>query len=128
MVADVLASSNAGQSGGPEGEYYRRLKHYLASHYDVLGLKGQFNDKLEVPLISGDQADLILDHVLDKLRVCAEVKSRISPSGDLVRGIFQCAKYQVVLESHRTPSICTSTPTLPVGNADLILSCCSLEP
>src|SRR5260370_1259655 len=98
-VADVLASPSPDRSGGPESEHHRRLKQYLASHYDVLGLKGPFTATPEVPLMSGDQADLILDHVLGKRRVCVEVKSRISPDGDLIRGIFQCVKYQVVLQA-----------------------------
>jgi hypothetical protein len=50
--------------------------------------------------MSGDQADLILNHVLGRRRVCVEVKSRISLEGDLIRGIFQCVKYQSVLEAH----------------------------
>jgi hypothetical protein len=98
-VADVLASPSPDRSGGPESEHHRRLKQYLARHYDVLGLKGPFTATPEVPLMSGDQADLILDHVLGKRRVCVEVKSRISPDGDLIRGIFQCVKYQVVLQA-----------------------------
>jgi hypothetical protein len=96
-VRQVIESPSPDHGGGPESEYHRRFKCYLASHYDSLGLQGEFQAQLEVKMISGDRADLMLDHALGGFRVCVEVKSRLSPEGDLIRGIFQCVKYQAIL-------------------------------
>ena len=94
---NILASPSPDRFGGIESLEHKRLKSYLATHYSELGIKGNFKATFEQPLFSGDKADLMLDEIRGKRRYCIEVKSRISPDGDLIRGIFQCVKYKAVV-------------------------------
>lgn len=95
---ETVAFSKSGEhSGSGESEEHKRMKLYLGTHYQKLGIKGQFTAKFEERLLSGDVADLMLDAARGTRRFCIEVKSRISSDDDLIRGIFQCVKYQSVL-------------------------------
>jgi hypothetical protein len=99
-VEAVISSPNADGFGGGESSEHRRLKLYLGAHYEELGIKGKFKPSFELALLSGDKADLMLDEVSGTRRYCIEVKSRISNEADLIRGVFQCVKYQAVLLAH----------------------------
>jgi hypothetical protein len=90
-------SPEADWPGGGESIHHKRLKMYLASHHWKLGLKGDFQATVEVCLPSGDKIDLVLRNAEQTTCICVEVKSRISGDDDLIRGIFQCVKYQAVL-------------------------------
>jgi hypothetical protein len=98
----VIASPSPDRFRGGESPEHKRLKHYLAAHYNRLGIKGKFKASFEEALLSGDKADLILDEIQGVRRYCVEVKSCISNDneGDLIRGLFQCVKYQAVLLAH----------------------------
>lgn len=52
---------------------------------------------MEYPLPSGDVVDVLFQDGHDLIAV--EVKSLISPVGDIARGVFQCVKYRAVLEA-----------------------------
>ena len=51
----------------------------------------------EKSLPSGDSVDVFFVHA--SVRTAVEVKSRISPREDIVRGLFQCVKYRAVLRA-----------------------------
>jgi hypothetical protein len=88
--------------GGGERDEHKRLKHYLADHYQLLGISGVCEPVFEEVLLSGDRIDLLLIDISGKRRISVEVKSRISDDNDLIRGLFQCVKYKAVLNAHET--------------------------
>jgi hypothetical protein len=95
-IREVTAELEASR-GGPESEAHKRLKHYIGSHYQLIGVRGKFAASFEVILLSGDKADVMLDNAASCERICIEVKSHISLDSDIIRGIFQCVKYRALL-------------------------------
>jgi len=53
----------------------------------------------EYLLPSGDSVDVLFRHGDEWIAV--EVKSKLSPEADIVRGIFQCIKYQAMIEAYQ---------------------------
>ena len=83
-------------AGGGEGEEHRKLKEFVAAHPATLGLPSSAPEgQTERPLPSGDRIDVLF--VSRKMVLGVEVKSHISNDVDIVRGLFQCVKYQAVL-------------------------------
>lgn len=94
----AIISSASGGFGGGESESHKRLKHYVATHPEVVGLsKGSDHGVNEEPLPSGDSLDVSFHG--KKSWVAAEVKSIISSDADIARGLFQCVKYRAVMEA-----------------------------
>jgi hypothetical protein len=86
-----------------ESEAHRKLKVYVKDNYHLLGVSGQFDASNERLLLSADRVDVFLEGKgKNNTKICVEVKSRLSPAGDLLRGIFQCVKYRAVLGAHNT--------------------------
>jgi len=56
--------------------------------------------KTEYDLLSGDRLDVYFE-CKKKKHVAVEVKPSTSPEGDVLRGIFQCVKYQAVMNAAR---------------------------
>lgn len=84
--------------GGGESPQHKKLKEFVSENPQVIGLptlteKGH----TEFRLPSGDSLDVSFR--LKNSWVAAEVKSRLSEESDIVRGIFQCVKYQAVLDA-----------------------------
>lgn len=95
--AELLAASDAGRTGG-ESENHRNLKNYIAANPHSVGLpKSTPKGSTEVAIPSGDTLDVSFE--LAKQWVAVEVKSEISDVADIRRGMFQCVKYQAVLEA-----------------------------
>ncbi len=107
-VESVIRAPGFGGYGGGEGDLHKRLKHFLGEHHEVLGIVGKFRSTIERRLLSGDTADLLLDEERGPRRVCVEVKSTISDESDLIRGLFQCVKYEAVLNAHETYDLARS--------------------
>jgi hypothetical protein len=99
-VKSVVSAHGFGGGGGGESIEHQRLKHFLGTHYKVLGISGLFKPIFEEQLLSGDRADLMLKEGPGKRCICVEVKSRVSNQADLIRGLFQCVKYRAVLTAH----------------------------
>lgn len=97
---------------GGESEHHIRLKQFVASHPDLLDLPRSVAKGVnEYRLPSGDELD-VLFRKGDEW-VVVEVKSHISSDEDLVRGFFQCVKYQAVMEAfllstNRPPEVRTA--------------------
>lgn len=94
----ILRSAAAFRAGG-EGEAHRRLKEYVSKTPSVLGLPPTWIGLTEHPLPSGDRLDVLFNQGIDW--VAAEVKPRGSTEEDIVRGLFQCLKYRVVVEAYQ---------------------------
>ena len=86
-------------SGGGEGEDHKRLKEYVANHPWCIGVKKREITKIEKeePLLSGDRLDVYFK--CTNRRVAVEVKPQSSSDTDVLRGIFQCVKYQSVMDA-----------------------------
>ncbi len=92
---DVGAAS-AMPRGGGEGERHRALKNYVAENPACIGLaKTVPRGETEYNLPSGDSLDVFFG--TGRRWVAAEIKSRISPREDIIRGLFQCVKYLAVM-------------------------------
>ena len=85
--------------GGGEGEEHKQLKKYIAEHPRCIGVKKREITKIEKEklLLSGDKLDVYFE--CTNRRVAVEVKPQSSFDGDVLRGIFQCVKYQSVMEA-----------------------------
>lgn len=84
--------------GGGESSAHKRLKEYVANNPHVIGLpKSTQAGTTEYGLPSGDFLDVSFKH--KKFWIAVEVKSKVSDQADIVRGIFQCVKYQAVLDA-----------------------------
>jgi hypothetical protein len=93
--AQTLEAASHYQGGG-ESEAHVALKRYVAAHPRVVNLPARTPaGMIEHPLASGDSLDVYF--ATPGLRLAVEVKSRISPPADIVRGLFQCVKYRAVL-------------------------------
>jgi hypothetical protein len=94
----VLSRASAFRAGG-ESEEHRALKEFVARSPKLVGLPAGAAGTLEWALPSGDTVDVLFDRRDEWVAV--EVKSAISPEADIVRGIFQCIKYQAVIEAYQ---------------------------
>jgi hypothetical protein len=84
--------------GGPESDAHKDLKYHIAENPHAIGLhKSILSTSVEHKLPSGDQLDILF--LTRGAYVGVEVKSHISSEADLTRGIFQCVKYEAVLNA-----------------------------
>lgn len=84
--------------GGGEGEAHKKLKEFIANNPTVVGLPQSCpKGEAEFNLHSGDSVDVVFSWRNEIIAV--EVKSFISDVGDIHRGLYQCVKYQAVLEA-----------------------------
>ncbi|MBN9060962.1 MAG: hypothetical protein J0H41_00820 [Rhizobiales bacterium] len=83
---------------GGESEAHLKLKRYVANNPLIVGLPTDFPcGKTEFSLPSGDAIDV--SFCGGGYWIAAEVKSSISPEQDIVRGLYQCIKYQAVMRA-----------------------------
>lgn len=86
--------------GGGEGAEHKKLKKFVANNPVHFGLPASSAPgENEHSLPSGDLLDVFFTH--RKEHVGIEVKSHISDTADIARGLYQCVKYQAVLEARQ---------------------------
>lgn len=86
--------------GGGESESHRKFKEFVSKNPSQLGLRSTIkNGELERKLPSGDIVDVIFQD--RELKIGVEVKSKISNTADILRGIFQCVKYKHIIEAEQ---------------------------
>jgi hypothetical protein len=83
--------------GGGESDQHRLLKEYVAANPGLIQLPDTLQGAAEYALPSGDCVDVMF--ICREELVAVEVKSRISPDADIVRGLFQCVKYRAVTQA-----------------------------
>src|SRR6266481_954317 len=83
--------------GGIESPQHKRLKEYVSQNPQLFGLPRGTKATIEFLLKSGDEIDVLFK--TDSLWVGVEVKSELSSDDDIERGIFQCVKYEAVLNA-----------------------------
>lgn len=86
--------------GGGEGEEHKSLKKYICQHPECLNYKDVVFAETEHPLPSGDSLDVYFE-LSDGKHVAIEVKPSIAPDQDICRGVFQCVKYNAVMDALR---------------------------
>ncbi len=87
--------------GAGESPYHKQFKEYISKNPQILDLpKNIRNGEIEQFLPSGDVADVLFVHGKDW--IIAEVKSRISDTADIYRGLYQCVKYRAVAEAFQS--------------------------
>jgi hypothetical protein len=89
-----------GFQGGGESEQHRKFKMFISENPKVLGLNADIGKgRTEYPLPSADKVDIMFE---DKdLKIGVEVKSVISNTADILRGLFQCVKYRWLIEAEQ---------------------------
>ena len=84
--------------GGGEGAEHRRLKEAVSVNPRWIGLPNSLSPgDLEARLRSGDSLDVLFSDRHRRLAV--EVKGASASVGEVIRGLFQCVKYEAVLDA-----------------------------
>ncbi|RHX78791.1 hypothetical protein DLM77_15375 [Leptospira yasudae] len=84
-------------NGGGESEFHKNLKETISKNPDLLNLKDYGIGKTEYLFPSADTIDVLFEN--NKSIVGIEVKSKISNEADIIRGMFQCIKYESLIEA-----------------------------
>jgi hypothetical protein len=86
--------------GGGESEAHKQFKKYIAENPPAIGLHRSIGPgQLEYPLPSADTIDILFSD--DNLKIAVEVKSYISDTPDILRGLFQCIKYKSLMQAEQ---------------------------
>ena len=97
-LAEAVEDARNSKGRGGEGKEHHALKMYIRDNPHVVGLlRGSPIGNVEYPTASGDRIDVVFNR--RQLRLAVEVKSHRSSEGDMLRGVFQCLKYRVILEA-----------------------------
>jgi hypothetical protein len=93
------AQESVRRYGTGEGDAHREAKEYVAQHPELFGLPHGLRGEIEHPFPSADCLDVLFR---DGSRwVGVEVKGPISDDLDIGRGLFQCVKYQALIEAEQ---------------------------
>jgi len=96
-----LAKKVQQRRGKGESEHHKRFKEYVSLNPQVLKLpKRVAPGETEYSLPSGDIVDVLFKDKVDW--TAAEVKSKISDTTDIYRGLYQCVKYRAVIEAYQS--------------------------
>ena len=95
----VKKTASSIRGAGGEGEEHKKLKLHISNNPVSVGinLKG-LKTETERGLPSGDSIDVSFEN--ENHWIGVEVKSSISDDLDILRGLYQCVKYQAVMESY----------------------------
>jgi hypothetical protein len=84
--------------GGGESAAHKALKEYVAGHPQSVGIVRKIQEvATDFKLPTGDAIDVLFK--TKRQWIAVEVKSTISTQDDLMRGVFQCVKYNALLEA-----------------------------
>lgn len=92
----IAKTAKYGKAGG-ETPDHRRLKEFIAQNPAVVGLPAKLNGTVEYTFLSADKIDVLFTTATTWIG--AEIKGPNSDPADIVRGIFQCVKYQALIEA-----------------------------
>jgi len=84
---------------GGESQQHKDFKNYIADNPKLFGLSSKLNGITEYELPSMDLIDVVFKNKDEIIGI--EVKSFISNSADIQRGLFQCVKYKALLEAEQ---------------------------
>ena len=84
---------------GGESQQHKDFKNFIARNPELFGLSTKLNGVTEYELPSMDLIDVVFKNKDEIIGI--EVKSFISNSADIQRGLFQCVKYKALLEAEQ---------------------------
>lgn len=85
--------------GGGESEAHKDFKNFIAENPNLFDLSSKLIGTTEYELPSMDAIDVVFTNKDEIIGI--EVKSFISNSADIQRGLFQCIKYKALLEAEQ---------------------------
>ena len=95
-----LNESASHRRGDGEGKEHLALKEYVATNPGLFGLPASLEPGEQEHLLpSGDSLDVFFRHRKEHIGI--EVKSTTSDESDILRGLYQCVKYQAVLKARQ---------------------------
>lgn len=99
-IEHVIEKAKQIRVGGGESPFHRDFKNFIANNPSSVGLSKRIGvGKTEYILPSADSIDVVF---VDKnTKICIEVKSKISDTADILRGLFQCVKYKHLIEAEQ---------------------------
>ena len=98
LERSIPSSARRAFGSGGESADHREFKEFVAAHPQNAGLiRRRWTSQVEYCFPSGDTVDVVFTAANECVAV--EVKARISGDADLLRGLFQCVKYQALLDS-----------------------------
>ena len=98
VVGLPSADEISAHGGGGEGAEHKRLKEAVSVNPQWFGLpKSLSPGKVEASLHSGDSLDVLFFD--SNRRLAVEVKGASAPAREVIRGLFQCVKYEAVLDA-----------------------------
>jgi len=99
-IGDELERAKKIRGNGGESPFHLEFKNFVASNPNSIGLSAKLNKgQIEYILPSADVIDIVF---ADKNTIVGvEVKSRISDTADILRGLFQCIKYKYLIEAEQ---------------------------
>lgn len=95
---EELQAKTGKMGGGGESSSHKRLKKFILDHPESIGLKDVVFSSDEYTLPSGDRIDVYFIRKNGD-RVAVEIKPKSSSDEDMMRGIFQCVKYDAVMDA-----------------------------
>lgn len=99
----LKAKTWTGGRAGGESKEHKMLKEYISKNPQLIGLNPNTNKGiLEYKLPSSDAVDVIFNQA--NMKIAVEVKSKISDTSDILRGLFQCVKYKYLIEAEQAIS------------------------
>jgi len=95
------------RNGGGESIQHKKFKEYILKNPKAIGLYSDLiQGQTEYQFPSADAIDVLF--VENDLTIGVEVKSIISDTADIYRGIFQCVKYKHLIEAEQI--VCDKIP------------------
>lgn len=95
-LASAVEKARRAKGRGGEGPHHLALKTYVSQNPQVVGLAfGSPAGRVEQGTAAGDCVDILFER--RGLRLAVEIKPSHASDGDMLRGVFQCLKYQAVL-------------------------------
>jgi len=96
IIFKKIISKNVGYGSG-EGEKHKQFKLLISENPNLIGLKGFTKGNIEHIFPSLDSIDVYFQN--NTTIVGVEVKSETSNTNDVLRGLFQCKKYEALIEA-----------------------------
>jgi hypothetical protein len=98
VSAKQLDDARAFRGSGGEAAAHLELKNYVARNPKAVGISQQpLRTVVEYRVPSGDEVDVVFN--MRRKLIAVEVKAAIAPEADLIRGVFQCVKYEALLNA-----------------------------
>lgn len=97
-VIEVLEKTSSCGSGG-ESEEHKYLKELIAQNPSKVNVEIK-NHKTTIEYILPSMDTMDISFKSPSEWICVEVKSKLSGIDDILRGLYQCVKYQALMEAH----------------------------